>query len=147
MIQAKYRLSGIDNRIVTASSRIGRVHMFLHQFVRLALVDRPPGVTASEPLRPDECRAQIDEQQGSDQRGKIDHVRLLQIREQPSVKARQAAILTRPSINRAGNQMARFITVIPYLGSRFLALPHRLMGKSWRSASIWVGSLYKIDSE
>jgi hypothetical protein len=28
MIQAKYRLSGIDNRIVTASSRIGRVHLF-----------------------------------------------------------------------------------------------------------------------
>jgi hypothetical protein len=67
---------------------------------------------ASEPFRPDERDAEIDEQQGGDQGGQVNHGRLPQILPQPSANARQAATLARPSTKRAGNQTARFIVVI-----------------------------------
>ena len=143
MSQAKYRLSGIETRIVTAISRMGNVHMFftncswfgksikasdrseralpLH-FLRVR--SRPSASSrrssrfgsragGSEPFWPNECSTQVDEHQGGHCCSQVNHTGLLQIRAQPSANARQAAMLIRPSANRAGSQTMRFMAVIP----------------------------------
>jgi hypothetical protein len=62
MSQAKYRLSGIDRSIVTASSKMGSVHMVFTSSLRFRQPMVPRDGSESEPLGSDECRPQINEQ-------------------------------------------------------------------------------------
>src|SRR4051812_12203900 len=67
-------------------------------------------ITSSKPLRPDECRQEVAEQEQHNQRGEDDHDHTLS---QPTRKMNSAAIVARPSTKRTGSQVHRSISHPP----------------------------------